>query len=126
MIFPNLANHRCFSRSQLVVTMRLIALFVASLHLMLVLGLAYSPFSKSDRYKTMAIVILASIMVHWVLNDGTCLLTLIESKVTGKPVGDGFISSIVHPVYSIKVVEIWVLTLGLLGYLLWTTKLTLK
>lgn len=41
-----------------------------------------------------------SLLVHWYLNDDTCFLTLLEAKLRGKKISEGFIYQIVSPVYK--------------------------
>jgi hypothetical protein len=48
------------------------------------------------------LTVLASLKLHWYLNDDTCALTLLECVITGKPKSNSFIHSIVSPVYKIK------------------------
>lgn len=41
-----------------------------------------------------------SIILHWKMNDDTCVLTIIEAWLRGKEIHEGFIYSIISPVYK--------------------------
>lgn len=99
------------------------AVIVQLLHGVFVAGLLIIPFTKSNELKRMEILILLGIMAHWALNDNTCLLTELESWLTGKPVEQGFLARLIHPIYDVTAIEIWIATLLLLLYLLKTTPL---
>lgn len=54
------------------------------------------------------------IIFHWVINNDTCALTIIESWISGKPSDQTFIGRIVKPIYNIKDTQITYITLILL------------
>ena len=58
------------------------------------------------------------LMIHWYLMEDTCLLTLIEEKITGRKSSDTFIGRIVKPVYNITSSTIIIITVLLLVFVL--------
>lgn len=87
-----------------------LALIVKLIHIAFIIYLLMYPFTNVDTYCKTAVeetlfhllylMVCVSLLVHWFLNDDTCFLTLVESKLRGKPISDGFIYSIVSPVYK--------------------------
>ena len=57
-------------------------------------------------------------MIHWALNNDTCVLTLIESKLRGKKDNETFMGRLVKPIYNISSNEIKYLSMGLLLFAL--------
>lgn len=41
-----------------------------------------------------------SLLSHWYWNDDTCILTMLEARLRGQKVNEGFIYSIISPVYK--------------------------
>lgn len=85
------------------------------LHLLVLLFVFIGPFvisTKSGLYFYIAIMIF--IMIHWVLLNDTCCLTMLEQYVTGRKSEDTFIGKIVKPVYNITSREINIIAILLL------------
>lgn len=82
--------------------------FVFLLHLSLILFTILTPFYGSNYFLILNSVTIPFIMFHWILNENTCALTMIEDhircKITGKPIDkeSSFIRKIVEPVYDFK------------------------
>lgn len=59
------------------------------------------------------------LMLHWMMNNDVCVLSLAESYARGVPLNDSFIHRIVSPVYQISNESIslicWILTPILIG-----------
>ena len=55
-------------------------------------------------------------MIHWALNNDTCVLTIIESKLRGKKDNETFMGRLVKPIYNISSNEIKYLSMVLLLY----------
>jgi hypothetical protein len=75
---------------------------VRALHVALVAFFVWAPFSRSDAALALHFVSMPFLWLHWVLNDDTCALTILESKLRGVPASRSFFHSIVSPVYKIR------------------------
>ena len=84
--------------------------FVKLLHFLFLIYIISYPFinAKSFCHRDIEVTLFhvlylttcVSLLVHWYLNDDTCFLTLLEAKLRGKKISDGFIYQIVSPVYK--------------------------
>ncbi len=84
--------------------MSLLLPVVQLLHVTLVLFVLFVPFSPNLNWHwyVLHFTTVASLLVHWLYNDDTCFLTLVESSLTGTKVKNTFIHSIVSPIYKIS------------------------
>lgn len=91
--------------------MSLLALVVRLIHIAFVVYLVLYPFlidyycyrcsfQEKTLFHLLYLMVCVSLLVHWFFNDDTCFLTLVESRLSGKPISEGFIYSIVSPVYK--------------------------
>ena len=101
---------------------------VAAVHVAFVAWMLYAPFSKNPDVRAAYIVFTPFLWLHWVLNDSTCALTLLETKLRGlDTVSESFVHRIVAPVYQISDASIrtasWVITVVLWVYALKRTTL---
>jgi len=104
--------------------------YIQLIHTLFVLFLFVTPFydkyvADTEMYLSLAFMFLFSIIIHWILNDDTCSLTYLESKLTGKSLSNTFVSRIIKPVYNGRNASTmtWIVTLILLvfsGYQLYT------
>jgi len=46
-------------------------------------------------------IIVVMVFFHWMMNDDMCILTMIESKITGAEKEQTFTSKIISPLYKI-------------------------
>lgn len=85
------------------------------IHLLLCIAIITGPFVIKNRYFLKVYVLCVMLIVfHWVINNDTCVLTVIESWISGKPSDQTFIGRIVKPIYNIKNTQIMNVTLILL------------
>lgn len=78
------------------------ALAVALVHLALIGFVVLAPFA-SDRHAVVAHLLLVPFLwIHWLLNDDTCFLTLVECRLRGLEQSQSFMHSLVSPVYKIR------------------------
>ena len=78
------------------------ALAVRCLHWAFVLYMCVAPFSD-DIYVLAAYVAVApALWLHWVLNDDTCVLTLVEANLRGVSAERSFFHALVSPIYKIS------------------------
>jgi len=64
-----------------------ILLFINVLHMIVILFVIGSPFSGSNYLLTMHTMIVPFILLHWVLNNNTCSLTVAERFIREKTYG---------------------------------------
>ena len=79
---------------------------ITVLHLLVIIFIIGAPFSDSNYLMLMHSIIVPFILLHWVLNNNTCSLTLAEQylrqKTTGKPVNNDecFTYKFIAPIYD--------------------------
>lgn len=87
---------------------RAILYLITLCHLALVIFIVVTPFVGSNYMLLMHSVIMPFIMMHWLLNDNTCALTLAEQKIrehiTGIPCDktECFTCKLIDPIYDFK------------------------
>lgn len=79
----------------------ILANFIRLFHIGVVLFMLLIPFIGSIPLLILHITFGISILVHWIGNNNMCSLTLIESKLRGIEIKDGFIHQFIAPVYNI-------------------------
>ncbi len=83
--------------------MSVAANIITVVHVLFVLWMLYAPFSKNPEVRVAFIVLTPFLWIHWILNDSTCALTLLEAKLRGLDgVSESFVHRIVAPVYQIS------------------------
>jgi hypothetical protein len=80
--------------------MNLLVNLIKLFHLLLIIFLLVSPYFSKDNCRN-ALVILIYIYFKWKV-DGSCGITRLEQKLTGKKEEQGFIYRIVNPYLSIN------------------------
>lgn len=85
----------------------LILKIVSLLHLLLVLFVVITPFTDSNYFIILHIILIPFIILHWVCNDNTCMLTIIERKLRKEIEGkydenDCITCRLIEPVYDFK------------------------
>lgn len=75
-------------------------------HISIIIFIIYGVFSNNYDILLINFSILTSILVHWVLNNDVCALTIIEKMITGNDDKDTFIHSLVSPFYNIDDTEL--------------------
>ena len=83
-------------------------LFINIIHLIVILIILIIPFSGSNYYLFSYIILVPFIILHWVLNNNSCCLTLMEQRVreriTGEPVdrNETYMHKLIGPIYDFK------------------------
>lgn len=73
------------------------------LHLLLIIFMITVPFVEVPwSINLLHFTVVGSIIIHWLANDDSCFLTLLESKLRGIPTTSSFMYSLVSPVYQVK------------------------
>ena len=85
----------------------LILKIVSLLHILFVIFVIVAPFSGSNYFLMLHSVFIPFIIIHWICNDNTCVLTIVERylkrKVYGKIDEDECITcKLIEPVYDFK------------------------
>lgn len=71
------------------------------IHLLVVLFVLVTPFiSKDPMLLLLHSITCLSLFVHWVTNDSTCALSMLESTLRGIPMSHSFVHQIVAPIYA--------------------------
>lgn len=104
--------------------MNLAAALIWSLHFGFVAFMALAPFLGNRYALVLHAVITPFLWLHWILNDDTCVLTLLEKHLRGLEHDDhSFFYNLVSPVYKVKDGDVrtacWVASV-----LLWLVTLT--
>jgi hypothetical protein len=90
--------------------MNIAANIVRVIHILVVLFIVLTPFSISlfpagslipGLLLMIEVIVLPFLILHWVLNDSTCCLTVLESHLRGIPMEKTFMHSILDPVYRL-------------------------
>ena len=83
-----------------------IILLITVLHILVVLFVIIAPFSDSNYLLIMHIILIPFIVLHWVLNNNTCSLTLAEKYIREISYGiksddkDCFVYQFIAPIYD--------------------------
>lgn len=87
---------------------------VKVLHTAFVFLNVVAPFSTSQDLLRYHVVIMPFLYLHWITNDDTCALTLLETRLRGVPNHQSFFHSLVSPVYKFRASNVvWFLSLVL-------------
>ena len=96
----------------------LVAGLISALHWAFVLFMAWAPFSSNRTALVLHLVLTPFLWLHWLLNDDTCALTMLEKKVRGlEDDSKSFFYALVSPVYKVRDQQVrglaWVLSVAL-------------
>lgn len=80
-------------------------LLINILHALLVIFIILVPFIGQKDLLEIHAIIIPFILLHWYINDSTCMLTEIEKHITGKDATDTFMGRLFEPVYKFKTKE---------------------
>lgn len=78
------------------------------IHFIVVCFVVLIPFIGNNYFLLMHTIIVPFIMVHWALNDNTCVLSLLETKLRSHIYGneinedDCFTCRLINPIYDFK------------------------
>jgi hypothetical protein len=88
--------------------LKLFLKIITLLHILFILYVTLIPFSNNERLKLLHITIIPFIILHWVLNNNTCCLTLTEQHLRKKIMKDNYneedciTCKLINPVYDFK------------------------
>ena len=74
------------------------------LHIGLIAFIVIIPLLKKSRVQLLLLhcVMVASLLIHWLLNEDACFLTFLESSLRGIPTTSSFMHQLVNPIYKIE------------------------
>lgn len=113
-----------------------LAAFIKIIHAVLIIYIVATPFTNSEWWLTLHAIMMPGLIIHWITNNNTCSLTLLESQLTGQSMDNTFIGQIAYPFFKVNnymiytiVIGLWFLSLyklqktnfRLLKYILWKT-----
>jgi len=108
--------------------------FITLIHLLLVLFILIVPFLGINYFLLLHTIIVPFIVMHWVFNDNTCALTLLEKQLKKTVYGEVdedecFTCRLINPVYDFKkdyqtfsliiyttTISLWLISAGTLLY----------
>ncbi len=90
--------------------MNFITTLIQAIHLVFIAFVVFTPFSSNPILLHLYLVVIPFMVLHWVVNNDTCALTILESLVTGKPAKETFVGRIVMPVFQISSWQIYIIT----------------
>ncbi len=82
-------------------TSKLVADMVQVLHLLFAVFLIITPFIGSDPLLSIQFITVPFVMLHWLMNNDTCCLTVMECKLRGIDPSRSFFNGVVAPVYQL-------------------------
>ena len=81
------------------------------LHILFIIFVVFIPLaSANEKWLCYHLLIVSLMMVHWIMNNNTCALTWMESKLTGEKKEKTFLGKLVNPVYQVTDKQIWIIT----------------
>lgn len=87
---------------------------ITLLHLLVLAWALLAPFTKVLRVSY--ILLMPVIMIHWILLDDSCALTLLENHLRGCDTKESFVHQFVSKIYNVPD--------GLIGSLMWVYAIT--
>lgn len=86
----------------------ILLLFINIIHLIVILIIIIIPFSCSNYLLSFYVIVVPFILLHWVMNDNTCCLTVLEqnirSNINGSEINkeDTYMHKLIAPIYDFK------------------------
>ena len=81
----------------------MMGMVLTAIHTLVVVWALVSPFSKWKFLRVSYVIFAPFLMLHWLLNDDTCVLTKLECAARGlDDCSDSYVHRIVSPVYKIS------------------------
>jgi hypothetical protein len=80
---------------------QLAGVFINILHTFFVLFVLFGILSNDPMFLLLYLFTLISLLLHWLMNNDICCLTLTERMLTGRTNDESFIHQIVSPIYKI-------------------------
>lgn len=95
----------------------LLANLIWLLHVAFILWMIVTPFTSNEPMLVLHAFVCPFLMFHWIVDEDTCSLTLLEATLRGVPCEKSFFYSLVSPIYKPRDQDVravaWVATVGL-------------
>lgn len=81
---------------------------ITFIHILIILFIVIVPFTNSNYFLLLHAIVVPFIMIHWILNDNTCVLTLLEKNIREQLYGiapkkdECFTCNLIEPIYDFK------------------------
>lgn len=80
---------------------------ITLLHVLFVLFVVVTPFTNSNYFLLIHLIFIPFLLIHWICNDNTCILTIIERKLRKEIYGevdedDCITCRLIEPVYDFR------------------------
>lgn len=79
---------------------------VQLVHFIGIIWMIIIPFQDEVNLLVVHVSASLSILIHWLANDNTCFLSMVEAKIRGIPKNSGFIHSLIAPIYDMNKIQI--------------------
>lgn len=108
---------------------------IALLHIIFVIFVVVTPFLNSNYFLFIHLIFIPFLILHWICNDNTCVLTIVERKLRKQMAGneyndeDCITCKLIEPVYDFRknyktfsiiiytiTIMLWLLSAGKLYY----------
>jgi hypothetical protein len=98
---------------------------ITFIHILFILFVIVIPFTNNNYFLLLHAIIVPFVMLHWILNDNTCILTIIEKNMREQLYGvvpdkeECFTCQLIEPIYDFKnnyesmSTAIYLITIGL-------------
>ena len=84
---------------------------IGLVHLAYVTWVLVTPFVGNFQSRLLHAIVVPFMVLHWLLNEDTCVLTLVESALRGIPKPDSFFQQLLGPVHNFDASPmVWVAT----------------
>lgn len=81
---------------------------ITFIHILIILFIVIVPFTNSNYFLLLHAVVVPFIIIHWILNDNTCVLTVLEKNIRENLYGvipkqdECFTCQLIEPIYDFK------------------------
>ena len=80
---------------------------ITLIHIVLILFIIGIPFFNSNYFLLIHVIFVPFMVIHWICNDNTCVLTIIEKQIRKKLYGDQqnddcFTCRLIEPIYDVN------------------------
>jgi len=88
---------------------------ISAFHILIILFVLIAPFSQIPYILGLHVTLCITLIVHWIYNNDTCALSIMESKLRGVDYTQSFSHKFVSPLYNISETKwsriIWTITI---------------
>lgn len=102
---------------------------IQSVHILLMVMIIYIPFTNSPYLLMLHALFIPFLWLHWLTNNDTCVLTMLEKKLKGVEDDECFTCQLINPIFNFKksnqdaskmiytiTIGLWLISVGKLAY----------